>query len=106
MCLYVPAGAGGYSVGCVGHKGDLCGTHCQHKIHEFAVRVSFDVELTFENRTKTVHIVAAYVPLVGARMHGDAVGAERLAVESHRFHIGAVFAACVAKCGYFVYINT
>ncbi len=43
--------------------------------------------------------------LVGARVHGNAVGAETLDVESHSLYIRPVFAAGIAQGGYFIYIN-
>jgi len=59
-------------------------------------RVAFDVEFhpaRSAQRTQRVHVVAADVARVGARMHGEAVGAGIEAGHARREHAGLVAAA-------------
>ena len=60
------------------------------------------IEFCAHHRAQLRYIAAAYVALVGTRMHRDAVGAETLAILRRLHHGGAVFATRVAQRGYFV----
>ena len=64
------------------------------------------MELGFHYRSELDHVATAYVAFVGARMHGDAVSAELLALDGEAHYIGHVLAACVAQRSYFVDIHT
>ena len=81
------------------------GAYGERHVDKALVWVAFHIELAPENRTEFVYVVACDMPLVGARVHGDAVGTEALDVERYGAYVGIILAACVAQSGNFVYIN-
>ena len=72
------------------------GTYLKHKVYEIIRRISFDIEFASQQRTETVYVAAADMPLVGPGMDCDPVGAEPLYIERHSLDIRVVFPPCVA----------
>ena len=90
--------------GRVGHQRNLFGFYFQHQVDEFGRGIPLDVEFGLDERTEFEHVVVAYVALVGAGMHGDAVGTQTLALDGKLLHVGVVLPAGIAQCGHFVYV--
>ena len=103
---YVPSGRAGQGVGRVGHEGDLRRPYQQDHFHEIRRRIALYVKFRMKRRLEGKHVCPFHVAFVGTRMHGDAVGAESLAVEGHVKQARSVFTPCVAQGRYFVDINT
>ena len=106
MLLNVPSGARCQSVGGVGHKGDLRRAHAKHQVHKLLGGVAFNVEFLAQNGAQLQHVGTADVALVGTRVHGDAVGSEAFAVESHFLYVWDIASACVADGCHFVDVDT
>ena len=105
MCCHIPSGRRSKRIGRIRYQRDLGGTHREGKVDKSLVGIAFHIELSVEQRTELVHIVALDMALVGARMHRYTVGTVAFDIESHCTDIGTVLAACISQCGYFVYIN-
>lgn len=84
----------------------MLGAHGQHEFHEILRRVALDIEFRFHERTQQEHVGVTYVPLVGARMHGDTVSTKPLAVNGKLLYVGHVLSTGIAQGGHFVDINT
>ena len=102
----VPAGVGRDGVVGVGDEGDLVGDDLQDEVDELRDGIAFDVELRGDVRPDEADVGVAYVPLVGAGMHGDALRAEALAVPGGLLDVGKVAPAGVAQRGELVYVDT
>ncbi len=86
----------------IGHKSHLLRLHLKHEFHEFRRGIALDVELRLDQRTETIHIVAADMALVGTGMHRDAVGPESLAVCRHFKEVRHILTSRIAQSGYLV----
>ncbi len=105
MSLHVPSGIGGELSRLVGHESGLGRMSLLHEAQEIIGGVAFDIEFCGDGILECGHVRAAYMPLVGARMHRDAFGAKLLAVDGESYHIRIVFATRVAQRGHFVDID-
>ena len=101
----VPAGARSQCARSVGHERDLFGHYFHDHADEVVGRVAFDIEFGGYDLAQFIDVAARDMPLVGAGMDGDSLGAETLAVEGEFFYVGDVFSAGVAQSGNFVYID-
>lgn len=99
---HVPAGRGGEGVGAIGHQSHLLGAVASHQFHKSLIGVALNIELHLDDRAQGEDVGAADVALVGARMDGDALCAEGLAVGSHLLHRGTIFASRVAQSRYLI----
>ena len=87
-------------------QGYLVGPNLVHQRHERGDGVPFDVEFGMDAGPDVAHIGIADVAFIGTGMHGNAFGAEGLAVQGGFRHIGNVATAGIAQGGYFVDIDT
>ena len=106
MLRHHPSCRRGECIGCIGHQGYLRRLSHQHQIDKIFAWVAFNVEFRAKERSQCKHIVVLDMSLIGARVHSDAIGAESLAIHSHRFHIRHITATCIAQCGHFIDIYT
>ncbi len=77
----------------------------QHQFHKPGLRISLDIELGRHQLFERRDVGIPDMPLVGPRMHGDALRPEGLAVPGHLEQIWQVAAARVADQGYFVDVD-
>ena len=106
VCPRVPPGIRGDDILGIGHQRHLVGLHLEYQVEKFFGGISLDIELGADGRPQLVHVGIANVPLVGARVHGDALGSKGFAIERDFQYIRNIAASCVAQGSYFVDINT
>ena len=102
----IPTGRTGEGIGRIRHESDLCRRRLNHKVHKLGSGISLDVELSRDDLRQQVDISTSDMALVGTRMHGDALCAEALTVDSKALHIGHIFATRIAQGGNFIDIDT
>ena len=105
MRLHLPSGRRGKIAGGIGHQCHLLGFHLKHQVHELGSGIALDVELRFHQGAEGEHIVAADMPLVGARMHRNAVGTETLAVHGHTAHVRDILSPGISQGSDLIYID-
>lgn len=101
----VPAVVGGDLSQCIGYQGHLIGPDVQHQVYEFLfLRIAFDIELSRDNLFYIVYVLITDVSFIGARVYGDAIGAEQLCINGGFYNIGVIAAPAITEGGEFIYI--
>ena len=106
MVGHNPSGTRSKHSGGVGHQCDLLRLDFQHKIHKLGGGIPLDIEFGLHQRAQMENILTAYMPLIRAGMHRDAISPERLTVNSHLPHVGHILTTGIAQSGHFVDIDT
>ncbi len=92
------------------HERALIGPHSLNELDEIGPRIAFDIEfdsrpLAFQRLHDVVHVLRLDVPLIGARMNGDALNAGSK-THGHRVeHARLVAAAGIAQGRDFVDVD-
>ena len=92
--------------GLVGHECHLIGLRLENKVEELFRGVALDVEFAAYDGAQGRNIGAAYVTLVGTRMHGDSVCSVKFTIARTLQKVGSVAATRVSDGGNLIYIYT
>ena len=102
----VPARIGSQRVVCVGYERHLCRQDLERQVDETVDGVAFHIQFGGDYLLQVADILVADVPLVGTRMHGDALCTEPFRIERCLHHVGNIPSARIAQCGDLVDVNT
>ena len=78
----------------------------ERQVDETVDGVAFHIQFGGDYLLQVADILVADVPLVGTRMHGDALCPEPFRIERCLHHVGNIPSARIAQCGDLVDVNT